>query len=304
MRNALMPPERRGFFAFSLLAVLAVFFPTIIELFRFAWTRDLYSHILLIPFVSIYIGWQDRLDFPPVSEPNRMLGSLVLAASCAIFLVYWFAVRTTDLSIDDHLAWQTLSLVCCLAAVCLMHFGRATVMALAFPLGLLLFMVPWPVVLVNLIESFFQHTSAVAAALLFKIVGTPFFRDQTYFQLPGINLQVAPECSGIRSSLALFITSIVAGKLFLRSPYLRILFAMAVIPLGIVRNGVRIFTIGELCVHVGPDMIDSPIHHHGGPLFFGISLIPFGILLFFLAKLETKKSTRDITPPQTIALAR
>jgi len=181
--------------------------------------------------------------------------------------------------------------------------GRATVKALAFPLGLLLFTVPLPSSAVAVIESFFQHTSATAAAVMFKFAGTPFFRDQTYFQLPGINLQVAPECSGIRSSIALFITSIVAGKLFLNSPYLRILFSLAVIPLSIFRNGVRIFTIGELCVHVGPHMIDSPIHHRGGPLFFAFSLIPFAILLLLLAKFERNKRAVNAAPAEPIAHA-
>jgi exosortase/archaeosortase family protein len=54
------------------------------------------------------------------------------------------------------------------------------------------------------------------------------------------------------------------------------------------RNGFRIFTIGELCVHIGPEMIDSPIHHKGGPLFFALSLIPFFILLTWLHRSERR----------------
>mgnify|MGYP003908365983 CR=1 FL=1 len=37
------------------------------------------------------------------------------------------------------------------------------------------------------------------------------FRDGLVFKLPGIEMQVAQECSGIRSSLVLFITGLVAG---------------------------------------------------------------------------------------------
>jgi hypothetical protein len=44
--------------------------------------------------------------------------------------------------------------------------------------------------------------------------------------------------------------------------------------------------LGELCVHVNPGMIDSPIHHHGGPLFFILSLGPFFLLLYYLRKTE------------------
>jgi exosortase/archaeosortase family protein len=108
---------------------------------------------------------------------------------------------------------------------------------------------------------------------------------------------VAPECSGIRSSFVLFITSLVAGQLFLRSSWKRALFALAVIPLGILRNAFRIVVIGELCVHVDPGFIDSPIHHRGGPVFFAISLIPFLLLLYYLRKTDVRKHrSRDATP--------
>jgi exosortase/archaeosortase family protein len=89
----------------------------------------------------------------------------------------------------------------------------------------------------------------------------------------------------------LFITSILAGHLFLRSPWKRSVLAAAVIPLALLRNGFRVFTIGELCVHIGPQMIDSFIHRRGGPIFFALSLLPFFLLLFFLAK-----SDRPVSP--------
>ena len=104
------------------------------------------------------------------------------------------------------------------------------------------------------------------------------------FQLPGFSMEVAPQCSGIHSSLALFITSLLAGYFFLRSRWKRATLAVAVIPLAMLRNGFRVFTIGELCVHIGPEMINSYIHHHGGPFFFVLSLVPFFLLLYFLMR--------------------
>jgi exosortase/archaeosortase family protein len=65
---------------------------------------------------------------------------------------------------------------------------------------------------------------------------------------------------------------------------------VAVIPLALIRNGFRIFTIGQLCVSVGPHMIDSPIHHRGGPIFFALSLIPFFALTYFLLRTDRSRS--------------
>jgi len=84
----------------------------------------------------------------------------------------------------------------------------------------------------------------------------------------------------------LFITSVLAGYLFLRSPWKRAVLTLAVIPLAILRNGLRIATLALLCVQIGPHMIDSIIHRKGGPFFFALSLIPFFLLLFWLRSSE------------------
>ena len=113
-------------------------------------------------------------------------------------------------------------------------------------------------------------------------------RDGTTLALPGIVLRVAQECSGIRSSWVLFITSVLASHLVLQSPWRRIVLVTLVIPLAIVRNGFRILVIGLLCVHIGPHMIDSIIHHRGGPLFFALSLVPLFLLLSWLRHEESR----------------
>jgi len=113
-------------------------------------------------------------------------------------------------------------------------------------------------------------------------------RHGTLFELPGIVLRVAQECSGIRSSWVLFITSLLASHVFLRTRWRSVVLVAFVIPLGILRNGFRILVIGLLCVHVGPHMIDSTIHHQGGPLFFALSLVPLSLLLWWLRRQEQR----------------
>jgi exosortase/archaeosortase family protein len=72
----------------------------------------------------------------------------------------------------------------------------------------------------------------------------------------------------------------------LHSGWKRILLIIVVVPLAILRNGFRVFVVGELCVRISHEMINSPIHRHGGPLFFALSLVPFFALLLFLRKSE------------------
>jgi exosortase/archaeosortase family protein len=92
------------------------------------------------------------------------------------------------------------------------------------------------------------------------------------------------------------VVSLAAGYLFLRAPWKRALFTLMVVPLGILRNGVRIVTIGELCTHYGPQMIHSYLHRKGGWIFFLVSLGPLLALLWVLARSDQPpaKSTRPI----------
>jgi exosortase C (VPDSG-CTERM-specific) len=271
--------------------LVACFSVPLYRLVQFALGSDLYSHIILIPFISLYLVWQKRSTLPPPSSPVRPWAPFPLLAGAGLLAWYWIrALSGTPSAPEDSLALSTLSLVLLFGGVCCLFLGKETLAAIAFPLGFLLFMVPFPVWLRESMETFLQHSSAAAAFGFFKLSGATVFNHGLVFELPGFSIEVAPECSGIHSSLALFITSLLAGYFFLRSPWKRTVLAAAVIPLAILRNGVRIFTIGELCVHVGPEMINSPIHRRGGPLFFALSLVPFFLLLFLLIRAEKRKS--------------
>jgi exosortase len=156
--------------------------------------------------------------------------------------------------------------------------------AAAFPLAYLIFMVPMPDAMADALEIASKSAAAEVANVLFHISGTPFLRAGPVFQLPNITIEVAQECSGIRSSWVLFMTSILAANVFLKMPWRRFALVAFVIPLGILRNGFRILVIGLLCVNVGPQMIHSLIHRRGGPVFFVLSLIPFLLVLWWLRK--------------------
>jgi exosortase C (VPDSG-CTERM-specific) len=304
LREGMAPPSSKNFrpvnaarqlrrFGLATGILLLAFIVPLWDLLRFAASSDLYSYILLIPFISLYLLYLKRHNFPVSTRPNRLVSAFFLLVGLALAGTYWFGLGASmSLAPDDYLMGMMISFLLCFWGVCCRFWGAETLRAAAFPLGFLVFMVPIPTVAVTVIDSFLQSGSATVARGLFTLFGTPFLQYGLVFQLPSITITIASECSGIHSSLVLLITSLLAGYVFLKSPQKRIIFILAVVPLGILRNGFRIFTIGELCTHIGPQMIDSPIHHRGGPIFFALSLIPLFILLMVLRKSETsgKKS--------------
>jgi exosortase C (VPDSG-CTERM-specific) len=285
-----------SYFALSCAALVLCFCRPLVDLARFGFASEMYSHIILVPFISIFLLWVKRNALPPPSEPDRAWTVFFMAAGLCFQWAYWFpGVFGAGWSRLDSLILATLSFLSMFAGLCAWFLGRRLLRAIVFPLCFLLLMVPLPLGLSNALESLLQHASAAVAYVFFEISGTPIYAiGELDFKLPGITIAVAPECSGIHSSLALFVTSLLAGFIFLRSAWARAVLCLAVIPLGIIRNAFRIFTIGELCVRFGPQMINSYVHRTGGWIFFLVSLGPFFILLYLLARSERPKAGASI----------
>jgi len=191
---------------------------------------------------------------------------------------------------NDYLASMTLAFLSFLLSGCFVCLGTQSLRTVAFAAGFLIFTVPFPGFIERSIESFLQHGSAAAAYGLLKLSGMPVLKSGMELHLPGFSMEVASECSGIHSSLVLFITSLLAGHVLLSTRWSKAVLVLAVIPLAMVRNGFRIFVLGQLCVNVSPDWIHSDLHRRGGPIFFVLSLAPFFLLLLVLRKLEVRRN--------------
>ena len=281
----MFPTSLRGRAFVAYVALLTLLFcRPLARLALYAAHSDLHSHILLVPLVSAYLLLTNRRVRTAV--PCRWVpGAVTLGVIGLSAMAAWW-VNRGSISVNDGLTLTTLAFVSLVMAGALSFRGGQWMHTAAFPMAFLLFMVPLPEAAVDWLERASALASAEAAALFFAAAGATLVRHGTVFELPGIVLEVAKACSGIRSSWVLSITSVLASYLFLKSPWRRLVLVAFVIPLGILRNGFRIMVIGLLCVHVGPHMIDSVIHRRGGPLFFTLSLVPLFVLLWWLRRGE------------------
>jgi len=267
------------------IVLLTAFAQPLLLLVNYAAVSELYSYILLVPLVSAYLLYLRRDQLPKNYVIDLPLAIVSLAAGLGVLVfTYWLDFFGRVPATNVRLVLLTLSFLCCLAAGGFFFFGRDWMRSAAFPLVYLIFIVPMPDAMRDALETASKSAAAEVANLLFHLSGTPFLRAGAIFQLPNITIEVAQECSGIRSSWVLFMTSILAANLFLNTRWRRFALVAFVIPLGILRNGFRILVIGLLCVNEGPQMIHSLIHRRGGPVFFMLSLIPFFLVLWFLRR--------------------
>jgi exosortase len=167
-------------------------------------------------------------------------------------------------------------------------FGlRATRIAL-FPLSFLIFIIPLPEAVLFRIITALQYASADVVALLFQLCPFPFTREGVYFTLPGLQIEVARECSSIRSSMALCMACVLANHLLLRRWWSKAVVLLLVFPLAVLKNGVRIVTLCSLTLYVDKGFLESDLHSRGGVVFFGLALAMLLPIFLGLRKIESR----------------
>ena len=276
----------RRLLIFAILLTLCFAMP-LINWVRFALSSSLFSYVLLVPFISGYLAWSQRRNLKGLAPGIRWPAAILAVIGLGLLAAGQYASRWREM-LQGGLSYQIISYCFLLWSGSLAVLGIQKMRLLVFPALFLAFMTPIPTSLVSLIETMLQYASADLSFAFIKLAGIPVYRSGLDFQMPGIALSVAQQCSGIRSTLVLFLCSLIAGHLFLRSAWARCILALFVIPLGIIRNAFRILVLGLLCVRVDLAYIHSPIHTKGGPVFFILSLIPFGIALLLLRRIENR----------------
>jgi exosortase len=155
-------------------------------------------------------------------------------------------------------------------------------------------MIPIPTLLVEKMLAALQAGSTATTYLLFSLTGIPFLKEGSVFHLPGISVEVAKVCSGIRSNLALFITGILAAHLFLKTGSKKIILILLIFPIVITANGIRIVVLSLLGVYVDERALTHGfINQCGGFIIFIPALGLLGLIVWFLRKSELRSGKGD-----------
>ena len=264
---------------------LIFFHGTLKELVELSFHSELYSHILLIPLVSFYIFFVERKTIFNRQDYSLQTGISVLGVG---LLFYWLGnSHILSLNQNDNLSLMIFAALIYFEGAFIMCYGTQSFRSAKFPLLFLVFMIPIPTRILDPFVHLLLIGSTHITASIFKILGVPFYRHGFIFELPGISIEVAKECSGIRSTLALFITSVVAGHLFLRTGRRKLLLSLFVFPLTIFKNSLRIVTISLLAAYIDQIFVTNHwIHRAGGKPFFIFALFVFLPVLLLLRRSE------------------
>ena len=248
---------------------------------------EYYSHIALIPLVSIYLIYIKRKEI--FTEVNYLfaVGIPVVLLGIALFLsgLLWSA----SLDNNNYASLLVFSIFIFINGAFILLYGMQSYRNALFPLLFLIFTVPIPTALMDRIIYFLQVGSTEFTNLLFMASGVPFVREGFVFHLPNVSVEVAKQCSGIRSGMAIFIVATLAGYLFLKTYWKMIFLVICAVLIAMFKNGIRIITLSLLGNYVDPQILASSLHREGGTPFFIVALLLLAPILFFLRRSEKKR---------------
>ena len=272
-------------FAGLFVASVLVWWKPLVSTFKLATSNDAYTHILLILPISatLLILNYKRKRWEPTPKIPAGLAVLGLAA---LTQLSGLKAHASFLTGDLRLALEMIALTAWWIGAFVLCFGGRVFRSCAFPLLFLLWLVPMPEMVVGRAVEFLQQGTASMTRAMFALVAVPVSQTGTSVTVPGLTVEVAQECSSIRSSLMLVMMAMAMSYLLLRSLWGRTIVFLAAIPLAVAKNALRVFTLTALGAYVDPGVLNSPLHHQGGVLFLAIAFFALFGIIRLVSRLE------------------
>jgi exosortase len=247
--------------------------PILLRLAEQWWRDPDFSHGFLVPAFSLFVLWKDRARISRLLPKPSSWGLLIITFALCVLVA---GVLGAELFLSR------ISLLLLLAGLIIFFRGWLFFRALLFPWAFLFLMIPIPAIIFNQITFPLQLLASKFAASALPLFGVPVLREGNIINLPALPLEVAEACSGIRSLLSLATLAVVYGYLMEPRVWIRVLLALASIPIAVVANSLRIVGTGLLVQYFGRDAAEGFFHTFSGWLVFVVSLILLFVVHRFL----------------------
>jgi exosortase len=254
-------------FVICFASFLLVYRDVLVKLVHDWATDDNYSHGFLIVPLAVYLAYERRARLIAAERRPSLAGLALVVGSLALLVAG---------TLGAELFLARISIVGLCLGVVLFVWGHAHVRILAFPIGVLVLMVPLPAIIFNQIAFPLQLLASRFGEAALQFAAIPVLREGNVIVLSNTTLEVAEACSGIRSLVSLLTLAIVLGYFSDTRLWVRTVVAIATIPVAIVANSIRVAGIGIAASRFGPDAATGFVHTFSGWMVF---LVAFALLL-------------------------
>ena len=258
--------------ALAVVAVLAgIFFlfrDTLLSVVAIWQSSETYAHGWIIVPISLWLIWRQRGCLDEIRPRFNPAGLALMAAS----VLLWVMADIIDAEIVKHF---TLALYIWSAVLTML--GWQATRQLSFPLGFLLFAVPFGEVLIPTL----MEITALFSVTAVQLTGIPVYRHGMFFALPSGDFEIAVACSGIRYLIASAALGTLYAYLSFSTLWKRAVFMLLAVVVPIIANGIRAYLI-VMIAHFSDMRLAVGIDH------FIYGWVFFGLVMFVLFLLGAK----------------
>jgi exosortase len=230
--------------------LLLCYAPMLRALFHQWQSDDDMGHGMFVPVIAAYIAWSRRerlLEIAP--KPN----------SWGLLLVVLASMQLCVASFAGELFLARTAVILAVIGTLLYLRGFETVRALAFPLALLLFMVPLPGIIYKQITFPLQLLASRIAESTLELAGITVLRDGNILEFSNLKLSVVEACSGIRSLLSLAFFSLAYSFFCDEKVWMRWVLLLGTVPIALIANASRIVVSG-VAGRYSPELAEGVFH--------------------------------------------
>ncbi len=239
------------------------------------WNNEDYSYCYLVPPLAAYLAYLNKDRLRRRRGGSTWPGYLLLGAAAMFFIMGRLGSLETITFVS---MWVSI------VAVSVLLFGIRSLRPLAFPLFVLAFAIPAPPFITNLLTFKLRLLSSSIAVDLLHLINFSAFREGNIIDLGFAQLQVVDACSGLRYLVSTILVALVAGYLFNKTLWERVLLVILAVPVSIVINSLRIVVVALLMRHVSVKFGEEGFYHDfSGWLIF---LVSIGFVLALSAVLK------------------
>lgn len=227
------------------------------DMFAQWWDISTYNHILLVPPIIAWLVQQRVGGLARLSPLSWLPGLLLFAGAAAVWLLGAFA----GLAILRQIGAVSL-LIAAVPAL----WGPRVAAGLAFPLGYMLFLVPFGEELVAPLQ---MVTAAMTVGLV-HLTDIPARIDGVFIDTPAGLFEVAEACSGVKFLIAMLAFAVLAAHVCFRTWPRRMAFLAFALAVPILANSVRAWATIFAAQYVGVERAAGYDHIIYGWVFFGL----------------------------------
>jgi len=251
-----------------IIAGLAVLYiPSLIGLLNGIWATDEQKHGPIVLAIACWLAYRKWPEMWQASEgrPASALGWPLLILG----LVFYSIGRSQEI-----LVLEIGSVIWLLTAILLLTRGGEALKAQWFALFFMLFMIPLPGAVVDVVTMPMKMAVSYVAEYVLFWIGYPIARSGVILQIGQYKLLVADACAGLHTlftleALGLLYLNIVRHDSLFRNVAL----AICIVPISFTANVIRVMTLTLITYHFGDEAGQGFLHGFAGMVLFLTALV-------------------------------